>query len=152
MHDVGKIGIPDHILLKPGKLDADEWEVMKSHSVIGAEIIGSDQSELMRLSRVIAESHHEKWDGAGYPQGLRGEEIPLAARIVAIADVFDALTSERPYKKAWTVEEATAFIRKESGSHFDPKLVTVFEEVLPEMLKIMAMYRDGPEPYRLIEE
>jgi putative two-component system response regulator len=97
-------------------------------------------------------SHHEKWDGSGYPAGLHGEEIPLAARIVAIADVFDALTSERPYKKAWTVEDAAAFIRKESGAHFDPKLVKVFEDVLPEMLKIMAMYRDGPEPYRQIDE
>ena len=152
MHDVGKIGIPDHILLKPGRLDPEEWEIMKSHSTIGAEIIGSDQSELMRLSRVIAEAHHEKWDGSGYPHGLRGEDIPLAARIVAIADVFDALTSERPYKKAWSVEEAVAFIKKESASHFDPKLVAVFEDVLPEMLKIMAMYRDGPEPYRQMEE
>jgi putative two-component system response regulator len=125
---------------------------MKGHSIIGAEIIGLDQSDLMRLSRVIAESHHEKWDGSGYPQGLRGEDIPLAARIVAIADVFDALTSERPYKKAWSVEEASAYIKTESATHFDPKLVAVFEEVLPEMLKIMAMYRDGPEPYRLIEE
>ena len=152
MHDVGKIGIPDRILLKPGRLDAEEWEVMKTHSAIGAEIIGSDQSELMRMSRVIAQSHHEKWDGTGYPAGLRGEDIPLAARIVALADVFDALTSERPYKKAWSIEDAVSFIKQNSGSHFDPKLVQVFEDVLPEMLKIMAMYRDGPEPYRQIDE
>ncbi len=152
MHDVGKIGIPDNILLKPGKLDPDEWEVMKTHSAIGAEIIGDDQSELMCLSRVIAESHHEKWNGTGYPKGLKGEEIPLAGRIVALADVFDALTSERPYKKAWSIEDALAFIKKESGSHFDPALVAVFENVLPEMLKIMSMYRDGPEPYRQIDE
>ena len=152
MHDVGKIGIPDHILLKPGKLDPEEWEIMKSHSQIGAEIIGSDQSELMRMSSAIAMAHHEKWDGTGYPAGLRGEDIPLAGRIVAIADVFDALTSERPYKKAWSVDEAASFIRQNSGSHFDPKLVKVFEDVLPEMLKIMAMYRDGPEPYRQIDE
>jgi putative two-component system response regulator len=152
MHDVGKIGIPDNILLKPGKLDPDEWEVMNTHSAIGAEIIGDHQSELMCLSRVIAESHHEKWNGTGYPKGLKGEEIPLAGRIVALADVFDALTSERPYKKAWSIEDALAFIKKESGSHFDPDLAAVFENVLPEMLKIMSMYRDGPEPYRQIDE
>lgn len=151
MHDVGKIGIPDRILLKPGRLDLTEWEIMKTHSVIGAEIIGEDQSELMRLSRIIAHSHHEKWDGSGYPEGLSGEEIPLAARIVAIADVFDALTSERPYKRAWSVEEASDYIQRESGKHLDPRLVDLFQEVLPDMLKIMAMYRDGPLPYRTAE-
>ena len=148
MHDVGKIGIPDRILLKPGRLDAAEWEVMKTHSAIGAEIIGEDQSDLMRLSRIIAQGHHEKWDGNGYPDALKGEEIPLAARIVAVADVFDALTSERPYKRAWSVEEAVAYIVSERGKHLDPHLVDLFLEVLPETKKIMAMYRDGPSPFR----
>lgn len=152
MHDVGKIGIPDRILLKPGRLDAAEWEIMKTHSAIGAEIIGQDQSDLMRLSRIIAHCHHEKWDGTGYPQGLAGEDIPLAARVVAVADVFDALTSERPYKRAWTVEEASSYIERERGKHLDPNLVDLFPEVLPDILKIMAMYRDTPLPYRTIEE
>jgi putative two-component system response regulator len=125
---------------------------MKTHATIGGEIIGNDQSELMRLSRLIADSHHEKWDGSGYPLGLRGEEIPLAARIVAVADVFDALTSERPYKRAWSVEEARSFIESESGKHFDPALVTQFNTVLADMLKIRAMYRDGPEPYRAVAD
>lgn len=151
MHDVGKIGIPDRILLKPGRLDAQEWEIMKTHSEIGAEIIGQDKSDLMQLSRVIAHAHHEKWDGGGYPRGLKGEEIPIAARIVAVADIFDALTSERPYKQAWSVEEATDFIRKERGKHLDPALVDLFEDVLPDMKKIMAIYRDGPSPYRAVE-
>jgi putative two-component system response regulator len=152
MHDVGKIGIPDSILLKPGRFDAAEWEIMKSHSTIGAEIIGQDQSELMRLSRVIAHSHHEKWDGTGYPLGLRGDEIPLAARMVAIADVFDALTSDRPYKRAWSVDDATTYIRRESGGHFDPHLVDLFLEVVPDLLKIMAMYKDAPVPLRTIDD
>jgi len=152
MHDVGKIGIPDSILLKPGKLDAGEWEIMKTHSAIGAEIIGQDQSDLMRLSRLIALNHHEKWDGSGYPEKLHGEDIPLAARIVAVADVFDALTSERPYKRAWSVEEATNYIKKERGKHLDPNLVDIFSDVLPDMLKIQAMYRDSPLPFRSIEE
>jgi putative two-component system response regulator len=152
MHDVGKIGIPDRILLKPGRLDADEWEIMKTHSAIGGEIIGKDNSELMRLSRLIAHSHHEKWDGSGYPDGLKGEQIPLAARIVAVADVFDALTSERPYKKAWSIEDAQAYIQREKGKHLDPNVVDLFSDVLPDMLKIMDMYRDTPEPYRTIEQ
>jgi putative two-component system response regulator len=151
MHDVGKIGIPDRILLKPGKLDPDEWEIMKTHSAIGAEIIGKDQSDLMRLSRLIAHHHHEKWDGSGYPEGLQGENIPLAARIVAVADVFDALTSERPYKRPWSVEEATQFIEKERGRHFDPNLVDLFRDILPDMLKIMDMYRDAPLVFRTVE-
>ena len=151
MHDVGKIGIPDRILLKPGRLDAEEWEIMKTHSAIGAEIIGKDQSDLMRLSRLIAMHHHEKWDGSGYPGNLAGEDIPLAARIVAVADVFDALTSERPYKRAWSVEEATAYIEKEKGKHLDPTLVDHFQEVLPDMLKIMEMYRDTPLQFRSVE-
>jgi putative two-component system response regulator len=126
MHDIGKIGIPDAILLKPGKLDADEWNIMRSHAEIGARIIGEDKSSLLQMAATIALSHHERWDGTGYPQGLQGEAIPLAARIVAIADVFDALTSKRPYKHAWTVDEAFALIASEAGKHFDPALAACF--------------------------
>lgn len=142
MHDIGKIGIPDHILLKPGKLDPDEWEIMKRHAEIGAHIIGDDPSPLLQMSREIALSHHEKWDGSGYPQGLREEEIPLAGRIVAIADVFDALTSARPYKKAWRIADAVELINQSGGSHFDPKLVECFNEVVADMIEFMNRHRD----------
>lgn len=150
MHDVGKIGIPDHILLKPGPLSQAEWEVMRTHPMIGGQIIGDDPSHLMRLSRVIAEHHHERWDGSGYPAGVKGSEIPLAARIVALADVFDALTSERPYKSAWSVERTVAHIEHHSGSHFDPLLVHLLRDLLPEMVKIMRMYQDSPAPFRAL--
>lgn len=136
MHDVGKIGIPDSILLKPGKLTPEEWEVMKQHTVIGADILGDDPSELIQLAREIALSHHERWDGSGYPYGLAGEDIPLSGRIVAIADVFDALVSDRPYKKAWTIEEAMHLIEKDSGTHFDPRLVQAFRQNIPEVLRL----------------
>lgn len=143
MHDIGKIGIADHILLKPGKLDKEEWQEMQKHSDYGAEIIGENRSELLKMAQQIALTHHEKWDGSGYPNGLRGEQIPLAARIVAIADVFDALTSERPYKKAWSNEDAIALIEKEAGSHFDPQLVPVFIQLMPQVLKIQKRYGGG---------
>lgn len=136
MHDVGKIGIPDKILLKPGKLDPEEWQVMKTHTTIGAKIIGEHSSKLLKLAHEIALSHHEKWNGTGYPQGLVGEEIFLAGRVVMLADVFDALTSERPYKKAWSEEEAVAEINQGSGTHFDPQLVQAFMKVLPQILEI----------------
>lgn len=142
MHDIGKIGIPDHILRKPGKFDAEEWAVMRRHPEIGAEIIGDDESILLRMARAIALSHHEKWDGSGYPYGLSGEDIPLEARIVAIADVFDALTSVRPYKPAWPVEDAVKLIHQESGQHFDPALVEVFGQVLPEILAVKAKWEE----------
>lgn len=142
MHDVGKIGVPDHILLKPGKLDADEWETMKKHAEFGAEIIGDDDDALLQMSHTIALTHHEKWDGSGYPHGLKDKEIPLEGRIVAIADVFDALTSERAYKRAWSVDEAVALITDSAGSHFDPDLVSLFQEVLPEILEIKKTYID----------
>lgn len=145
MHDVGKIGIPDAILLKPGKLTAEEWEVMRQHPAIGARIIGEHKSSLLQLAATIALCHHEKWDGSGYPNGLAGEEILLEARIVALVDVFDALTSERPYKKAWPIEEALEFIRQQSGSHFDPMLVDVFMDCLPEILHIRDRWADKPE-------
>jgi len=142
MHDVGKIGIPDAVLQKPGKLDAEEWAIMQSHTEIGAEIIGEDGSELLDMAREVARSHHEKWDGSGYPRGLKGREIPLAARIVALADVFDALTSERPYKKAWPVEQATNLIREQSGKHFDPDLVEAFFQCLPAILDIKNRWQE----------
>lgn len=142
MHDIGKIGIPDHILLKPGKLDAAEWAQMQQHPEIGAQIIGEHADELLQAARRIALCHHEKWDGSGYPQGLKGEQIPLMARIVALADVFDALTSARPYKQAWSVEEALAYIESRVGSHFDPQLIEPFRRVLPQMLQIRERYAD----------
>ena len=142
MHDVGKIGIPDNILLKPGKLDADEWEIMKKHSVYGAEIIGEDSNPLLKMSRTIALSHHERWDGSGYPEGLSGDEIPLEARIVAIADVFDALTSRRQYKDAWPIETAVNHMLQSRGAHFDPHLIDLFESVLPQILEVRTRYQD----------
>lgn len=142
MHDVGKIGIPDAILQKPGKLDADEWAVMQSHPEIGAEIIGDDGSNLLNMAREVALNHHEKWDGSGYPTGLKGKDIPVSARIVALADVFDALTSERPYKKAWPVEKATDLIREQAGKHFDPELVEAFFLCLPAILETRNRWQD----------
>ena len=142
MHDVGKIGIPDNILLKPGKLDALEWEVMRQHPAMGARIIGDHTDELLQAARSVAMTHHEKWDGSGYPHGLKGEEIPIFGRIVAIADVFDALTSERPYKKAWTVEAALQMIDEGAGKHFDPALIQPFRAALPDMLRIKAQYAE----------
>lgn len=142
MHDIGKIGIPDRILLKPGKFEPDEWEIMKTHVVIGANILQGDSSDLMKCASEIALTHHEKWDGSGYPQGLVGEAIPLAGRIAALADVYDALTSVRPYKKSWTVEAAVGYIEQNSGVHFDPALVKVFVEHLSEVLAICARFVD----------
>lgn len=144
MHDVGKIGIPDAILQKPGKLDADEWRIMQRHAEIGAEIIGEDGSNLLNMARDVALYHHEKWDGSGYPRGLKGENIPIAARIVALADVFDALTSERPYKKAWPVKQATDLIREQSGQHFDPQLVQAFFDCLPAILTVRERWQEQP--------
>jgi len=138
MHDVGKIGIPDNVLLKPGKLNAEEWAIMQSHVRIGGEILSGGGSELMEMAKIIALTHHEKWDGSGYPAGLVAEDIPIEGRICALSDVFDALTSERPYKKAWPIDKAMALIREESGKHFDPRLVEAFDSILDEVL----LYRD----------
>lgn len=143
MHDVGKIGIPDAILQKPGKLTEDEWIIMRQHTVIGAKIIGDHPSGLLRMAQVIALNHHEKWDGSGYPNGLEGEGIPHAARVVAVADVFDALTSVRPYKHAWSVEDALGFIRKESGQHFDPALIEAFLDCQDEILQVREHWVDA---------
>ena len=126
MHDIGKIGIPDAVLLKPGSLNDQEWAVMRTHPEIGAAIIGEHANPMLKMARLIALTHHEKWDGSGYPQGLAGQDIPLESRIVAIADVFDALTTQRPYKKAWTVDAAFDYLRKQAGQHFDPALVECF--------------------------
>jgi len=142
MHDVGKIGIPDGILLKPGKLDPEEWEIMKTHAEIGADIMGDFDSPLMRMAGMIAFTHHEKYDGSGYPNGIKGNGIPIEGRIAAICDVFDALTSERPYKEAWSVERAVDLINEESGKHFDPELVRLFNEILPDVLTIREQYAD----------
>ena len=144
MHDIGKIGIPDNILQKPGKLDKDEWQIMKRHPQIGAGIIGEfqDNSELFTMAEVIAKTHHEKWDGSGYPRQLSGENIPVEGRIVAVADVFDALVSRRPYKAPWPTEKALALLKDERGSHFDPTFVDLFFDNLPEILKIKARWDD----------
>lgn len=136
MHDIGKIGIPDHILLKPGKFEPNEWEVMKRHAQMGADILSDGDSVLMQLARDIALTHHEKWDGSGYPNGLAGTDIPQAGRIVAVADVFDALTSSRPYKKAWPVEDAVRLLQEQSGRHFDPEIISHFLALLPEIVAI----------------
>jgi putative two-component system response regulator len=146
LHDIGKIGIPDAILLKPGKLDAAEWEIMKRHAAIGAEIMEGSPSPLMDLAKVIALTHHEKWDGSGYPKGLKGEEIPLIGRIVAVSDVFDALTSHRPYKPGWPVEKAVAFMVESAGTHFDPALIAIFQRELPAILALREQFKDEVSP------
>jgi putative two-component system response regulator len=142
MHDIGKIGVPDCVLLKPGALAPDEWAVMKRHTTIGAEIIGDHESELLSAAKTVALRHHERWDGSGYPDGLVGEQIPIAARVVAVADVFDALTSDRPYKRAWSIDHAVLAIRDDSGRQFDPALVTAFEAALPACVRVWEQYRD----------
>lgn len=145
MHDIGKIGIPDSILLKPGKLTSDEWEIMKTHTTIGTDILSGSKTELLTAASIIAGTHHEQWDGSGYPNGLSGEEIPLFGRIVSIADVFDALTSERPYKKAWSVDAAMEYIQNQSGKQFEPELVKAFMSVIPQAMKISQEYPDSRE-------
>lgn len=142
MHDVGKIGVPDNVLLKPGRLTEEEFEVIKRHPEIGAEIIGHHESALLQLAAVISLTHHEKWDGKGYPRGLSGESIPLAGRICAIADIFDALTSVRPYKPAWTVDATLDYLRKQAGEALDPTLVEAFLQMRNEIEDIMRTFRD----------
>ncbi|BBE50308.1 Cyclic di-GMP phosphodiesterase response regulator RpfG [Ferriphaselus amnicola] len=142
MHDIGKVGTPDNILLKPGRLDDAEFEIMKRHATIGYEILHASDSPLMQVAAVIAGSHHEKFDGSGYPAKLSGENIPLFGRIVAVADVFDALTSERPYKRAWKVDEAVAFLREWNGRHFDPRCIDAFFKGWDDVLAIKEQFRD----------
>jgi putative two-component system response regulator len=152
MHDVGKIGIPDRVLLKNGPLDGEEWAVMQQHPSIGAEILSGSRSELIQMAEQIAHCHHEKWDGTGYPRKLRGEEIPLAARICAICDVFDALLSDRPYKSSWSVAEAVAELERRRGRDFDPRLVDLFKAALDDMLAIRELYADQPAQPRAAAE
>jgi len=142
MHDIGKIGIPDEILLHPGPLSEKEWQIMKTHSAIGAKIIGDHPSELLQTAAIIALTHHEKWNGNGYPQGLRGLDIPLYGRIVAIVDVFDALTSERPYKSAWPIEKAVDLVKSERGEHFDATLVDIFLDTIADIISVKEKFSD----------
>lgn len=143
LHDVGKIGIPDRILLKPSSLSEDEFEAMKNHVDVGADLLGQGTSELLEMARHIAMTHHERWDGSGYPRGLVGDEIPLVGQIVAIADVFDTLINERPYKPAWPVEKAIAEIRRQSGKWFAPRLVEAFLAVLAENPELLVEGADA---------
>ncbi len=143
MHDLGKIGIPDSILLKPARLTDEERVIMETHAAIGGEILSGGTEDLITMAEVIALTHQEKWDGSGYPNGLKGKDIPLVGRITAICDVFDALTSERPYKKAWTIEETIEHMKKESGKHFDPELIPLFIDILPEVLKIKDQFSES---------
>lgn len=145
MHDVGKIGIPDNVLLKPCKLTPEEFDVIKTHPAIGAEIIGDHDADLLVMAREVALTHHEKWDGGGYPHGLKGEDIPITGRIVAVVDVFDALTTWRPYKQPWPAEKAFDLIREGAGKHFDPDLAHLFLARTAEVLDIMTRYSDEPD-------
>lgn len=145
MHDIGKVGIPDYILLKPGKLTEDEFSIMKTHARLGYQILAGSASETLQMGAEIALSHHEKFDGSGYPQGLVGAAIPLSARIAAVADVFDALTSERPYKRAWEDERAVGFLKENSGRHFDPECVNAFLSDFAQVLQIKTQYREDNE-------
>lgn len=153
LHDIGKIGIPDAILLKPGKLDPQEWEIMKRHAPIGGQILAGSGAPLLEMARRIALTHHEQWSGGGYPEGLAGEDIPLEGRIVTVADVFDALTSARPYKPSWTIERAVEYITEGAGTRLDPALVALFNRELPALLEIRERFRDeeghspGAQPY-----
>jgi putative two-component system response regulator len=148
LHDVGKIAVKDSILLKPGRLTAEEFEEIKKHTVVAEKFIEglkkntTDQS-FLEYAKIFATTHHEKWDGSGYPKGLKGEEIPLEGRLMAIADVYDALVSERPYKKAFAHEEAVNIISQGRGTHFDPVLDDVFLEVADEFDKVAAMTREA---------
>ena len=147
LHDIGKIGIPDQILLKADKLDAMEWEVMRRHPVIGHEILKGSASKYVRMGALIALGHHEKYDGSGYPNGLVGDHIPLCARIVAIADVYDALTSVRPYKKAWSSAQALEYVESQAGKHFDPRLAEAFTGMKKEVLQIQNEWRDPQQTH-----
>ena len=143
LHDTGKIGIPDSILFKPGRLDDEEMKIIRTHCEIGFKIIGSHPNYLLKSAASIALTHHERWDGTGYPQGLKQNDIPLIGRIVAVADVFDALTCERPYKRAWPVEEAVQEIVRSRGNHFDPGIVDVFQTIIPELTAIRMKFADA---------
>lgn len=142
MHDIGKIGIPDRILLKPGKLESDEYEIMKTHSELGYKILKNSKRPLLQAAAVIAHEHHEKWDGSGYPRSLSGEQIHIYGRIIALSDVFDALSCERVYKPAWPMEKIIEFIRSERGKHFDPILVDLLMGNIDSFISIAQEYKD----------
>ncbi len=142
MHDIGKISTPNEILLKPGKLDPDEWKVMQQHTIVGAQMLTQSSSKLLQVGETIALHHHERWDGNGYPNGIQGEQIPLHARICSIADVFDALTSVRPYKPAFSNDKSLEIIQRNAGGHFDPELVQIFIENIPEIEAIQNAARE----------
>jgi len=143
LHDIGKIGIPDGILLKPARLDAPEWDVMQRHPVIGHEILKGSASKYVRMGALIALGHHERYDGKGYPNGLEGDHVPLCARIVSVADVYDALTSKRPYKKAWKPEEAFEYLRAQRAKHFDPRLVDAFLGMTEKVMEVQRDFQDA---------
>jgi putative two-component system response regulator len=145
MHDIGKLGIPDAILHKPGKLDADEFEIMKTHSETGYRILTKSAAPLLQMAATIARHHHERWDGSGYPCGLSGEAIPEMARIVAIADVFDALTTKRPYKEIWPIDRVMQTLTSTSGSHFEPRLIDCFMDIQSKILDIKKHWSDFGE-------
>lgn len=151
MHDIGKVGTPDLILLKPGKLTEEEFSIMKLHAEIGYEVLNASSSSLLKVAAEIAHTHHEKFDGSGYPRGLKGEDIPLFGRIVAVADVFDALTSERPYKKAWSIEDASTLLREGSGKHFDPACVEAFFKDFDQVMVIKGRFVDEIVPQRQLD-
>ena len=142
MHDIGKIGIPDEILFKPGKLTREEFEVMKQHTLIGAKILGGSDVDYLKTGAIIALNHHEKFDGSGYPNGLKGEEIPIEGRIVAIVDVFDALTSKRPYKEPFPIDKSLNIIRESRGTHFDPEIVDAFFDIKDKIIEIREKFKD----------
>jgi putative two-component system response regulator len=142
LHDIGKVGIADKVLLKPGRLTPEEFEVMKQHAMFGYELLSGSSSKLLQAGAEIAKGHHEKFDGTGYPNGIKGDDIPIFSRIVAVADVFDALTSERPYKKAWEVEDAVEFLKNGSGNHFDPACVKAFLHAWDDVNRVRCQYRE----------
>ncbi|MGA1933430.1 HD domain-containing phosphohydrolase [Arcobacter sp. YIC-464] len=142
MHDIGKVGIPDSVLKKPAKLDDEQWEIMKTHAQLGYDMLKHSNREILKAAAIVAHEHHEKWDGSGYPRGLKGNEIHIYGRITAVADVFDALGSDRCYKKAWPIEDIRKFFKENRGSHFDPKLVDILFENFDEFLEVRERYKD----------
>lgn len=145
MHDIGKVAIPDSVLLKPGKLDDDEWTIMKTHASIGHDLLSHSDRPILKAAAIVAGQHHEKWDGSGYPAGLKGENIHIYGRITAVADVFDALASERVYKKAWPLDKILTLLKEQSGKHFDPQLVQLLLDNLQQFLDIRDAYQDMPK-------
>jgi len=152
MHDVGKISVPDKILLKPGKLTEDEFKIIKLHTIIGNKILGGTSLPLLELAREIAISHHERWDGNGYPLGLKGDDIPLSGRVVAVADVFDALTSERVYKTAWPIEDALDYIKEQRGRQFAPDVIDAFLNIADKIIQIKQARADTSASKPLMQQ